>query len=41
MTTANAPSGLKHVDTPAGRMAYRQTGSPDAPVAAPLSTPGP
>jgi pimeloyl-ACP methyl ester carboxylesterase len=33
MTTANRPYELKHVDTPAGRMAYRQTGDPNAPVA--------
>jgi hypothetical protein len=33
MTTANPPYELKQVDTSAGRMAYRETGSPDAPVA--------
>lgn len=33
MTTATTPYELKHVDTPTGRMAYRETGDPDAPVA--------
>jgi hypothetical protein len=33
MAGANMPYQLKHIDTRAGRMAYRQTGNPDAPVA--------
>ena len=33
MTTSNPPYELKHVDTAVGHMAYRETGSPDAPVA--------
>jgi pimeloyl-ACP methyl ester carboxylesterase len=33
MTTAKTPYELNHVDTSAGRMAYRETGDPNAPVA--------
>jgi pimeloyl-ACP methyl ester carboxylesterase len=33
MTTPNTVDELKPVDTPAGRVAYRETGDPNAPVA--------